>query len=146
MVCGIVKNKDKKNQKIKCDDQNQAKADNCADKLWFVGPNSRKYPESEPQMQKHCKQTLNLIKCVKDYTDQCGKGVQKQLANVMLYTVKMNQKSYCTKSSKRQEVISFSPCGNSVREATNKCMESFLNGLGKANTMESKYKVPQACW
>jgi len=146
MVCGIVKNKNKKNPKIKCDDQSQANADNCADKLWFVGKNSRKYPESEPQMLKHCKQTLNLIKCVKDFTDQCGQGVQKQLANVMLYTVKMNQKSYCTKSSKREEVISFSSCGNSIREATNKCMESFLNGLGKANSAESKYKVPQACW
>lgn len=132
---------------VKCDDQSRKKADSCADKLWFVGKNSRKYPESDSQMQKHCKQTLNLIKCAKDYTDSCAKGVQKQLANVMLYTAKMNQKSYCAKLNKREEVISFASCGNAIRDESSVCMDQFLMDLGKANSVEeSKHKVPHACW
>ncbi|CAG2106572.1 unnamed protein product [Medioppia subpectinata] len=130
---------------IKCDVENRKKADACADKLFFVGRNSRKYPETSQQMSKHCKQTNSLIRCAKDYTDTCAKGVQKQLANVMLYTVKTNQKSYCSKSSKREEVISFAACGNAVRDETSTCMDNFLMNLGKANAVEQKYKVPHAC-
>jgi len=97
-------------------------------------------------MQKHCKQTSNLIRCVKDFTDQCGKEVQKQLANVMLYTVKTVDKSYCSKSVKREELISMSSCANSIRDKTNDCMEKFMTGLGKANICEPKMKVPNTCW
>jgi hypothetical protein len=135
-----------RNHEIKCDEENRIKADVCAEKLWFVGRKSRKYPENEVQMQKYCKQTTNLIKCVKDYTDQCGKEVQKQLANVMLYTVKVNQKSYCNKAAKRDEVISMSSCANSIRDQSSACMDKFLTDLGKSNTMATKHKVPEACW
>jgi len=145
IVFGLANNRDNKNNKIKCDSENRHKADSCADKLWFVGKNARKFPETQNQMQKHCKQTTNLIKCVKDFTDNCAKGVQKQLANVMLYTVKMNQKQYCTKSVKRDEVVSFSFCGNAIRDASSDCMEEFLNGLGKAKEVDSKNRVPTAC-
>jgi len=145
VVLGARKNSDNKNPSIKCDGETRKKANVCAEKLWFVGKGSRHYPENMQQLQKFCKQTTGLIKCVKDYTDVCGKGIQKQLANVMLYTVKMNQKSYCTKPSKKDEVISLSSCGNAIREQSNVCMENFLTGLGKANSVEAKHKVPQAC-
>ncbi len=60
-------------------------------KLMFVLKNDGLTEESRknfPKMKYKCsKQTTNPIKCVKDYTDQCGKEVQKQLANVMLYIV-----------------------------------------------------------
>ncbi|XP_054152527.1 uncharacterized protein LOC128951302 [Oppia nitens] len=135
----------KSSSSVKCDDESRKKADICADKLWFVGRNSRKYPESRPQMQKHCKQTLNLIKCAKDYTDKCAKGVQKQLANVMLFTVKSNQKTYCSKAVKREEVIQFAACGNSIRDQSTTCMDNFMTSLGKANVMDQKFKIPQAC-
>ena len=52
-----------------CSREAKARADTCADKLWFVGRKSRKYPENEFELQKHCKQTTNLIKCVKHFTD-----------------------------------------------------------------------------
>ncbi|CAG2172194.1 unnamed protein product [Oppiella nova] len=135
----------KPKEPIKCDVESRKKADACADKLWFVGRNSRKYPETSQQMQKHCKQTNALIRCAKDYTDSCAKGVQKQLANVMLFTAKTNQKSYCSKASKREEVLSFASCGNAIRDPSSTCMDTFLVNLGKANAMESKFKVPHAC-
>lgn len=132
---------------LECDDENRKKADLCAEKLWFTGRNARKFPESDEQMQKHCKQTLNLIKCCKDYTDSCAKGVQKQLANVLLYTQKMNQKSYCSKAHKRDEVVQFASCGNSIKQDASHCLDSFLDDLGKAKAVkEAKLRVPHACW
>jgi hypothetical protein len=135
-----------RNHGIKCDEENRIRANACAEKLWFVGRNSRKYPENEAQMHKYCKQTANFIKCVKDYTDQCGQETQKHLAHMMLYYLKINQKSYCSKSVKREEVISLSSCANSLRSESSACMDRFMNDLGKSNGVEFKYKIPEACW
>ncbi len=146
MVSSSTNSNHNRNHEIKCNEENRIKADVCAEKLWFVGRKSRKYPENEVQMQKYCKQTINLIKCVKDYTDQCGKEIQKQLANVMLYSVKANQKSYCNKAAKRDEVISMSMCANSIRDESSACMDKFLTDLAKSNEVETKYKIPEACW
>ena len=121
-------------------------ADICADKLWFVGRKSRKYPENEWELQKHCKQTTNLIKCVKDFTDLCANEGQRQLANVMLFTMRVNDKSYCTKAAKSRELMSLGVCGNQIREQTDKCMDVFLLLLGKSNAYETRFKVPHACW
>ncbi|XP_054163719.1 uncharacterized protein LOC128961498 [Oppia nitens] len=130
---------------LMCDDIHKTKANACADKLWFVGHRSRKYPENEPELEKHCKETANLIKCVKDYTDVCGNEVHRQLANVMLYTVKTLDRSYCTKSSKKTELMSFSVCGNHIRDQSNKCMDQFMIALGKSSAYTTKLKVPHAC-
>ena len=76
-------------------------------------------------MTKHCKETTELIACVKDHTNRCGNELQKQLANVMLFTMKTNDKLYCSKSAKRQEFLSFGVCANKIRDQSNKCMEKF---------------------
>ena len=131
---------------VGCTSEAKSTANTCAEKLWFVGRKSRKYPETDPELQKHCKQTSILIKCVKDYTDLCGNELHKQLANVMLFSVRTHDKSYCTKSGKKQEFMSLGVCGNHIRDQTSKCMDEFLVMLGKANAFESKFKVPNACW
>ncbi|CAG2181276.1 unnamed protein product, partial [Oppiella nova] len=144
MECSPIDRKDRDVESV-CDDEHKIKANVCADKLWFVGRRSRKYPENEPELEKHCKQTANLIACVKDYTDVCGKETHKQLANVMLFTVKQIDKNYCTKSTKKQELMSFSACGNQIRDQSNKCMDQFMVELGKSNAFETRMKVPHAC-
>ena len=129
-----------------CTKESAEKANQCAEKLWFAGRHSRKYPENNDQMNKHCKETTELIACVKDHTDRCANDIQRHLANVMLFTMKTNDKHYCGKSAKRQEFLSLGVCANQIRDQTNKCMERFLLMLGKSNKYQTKYKVPFACW
>jgi len=129
-----------------CDEENRLKADDCADELWFTGRRSRKYPQNHKQMQNHCKQTTTLIKCVENFIHQCGTTEQTKFTNLMLNTIKISDQKYCTEPAKYKEFISMSSCGNAVREKSNGCMDTFLRGLGKANTIEAQLKVPHVCW
>lgn len=130
-----------------CNKSNLRKADLCGEKLFFVGKNSRPFPSTEQELGKYCSQTTNLVQCVKRYTDKCANDVQRNLANVMLYTVRGLHKNTCGSKSKRKNLIVMSKCVNGIRKKSTDCMNSMLVEFGQANELnDQQYKVPYACW
>ena len=142
MVCSPVREK----KSSDCSKEVIEKANTCAEKLWFAGRHSRRFPESSEQLTKHCKETTELIKCVKDVTDRCGNEMHRHLANAMLFTMKSTEKTYCSKAVKQKEFLSLGVCGNHIRDQSSKCMDRFLLSLGKANRYDNRYKIPYSCW
>jgi len=141
--------RDKKADKggIKCDEKALEKADLCGEKLFFVGKNARLFPSSEPEAEKYCSQTQTLVTCVKKFTDRCASNdLQRQLANVMLYTVRSHHKGVCGSKQKRGQLMTMSKCANTIRKKSTECMNKMLIQYGEAIGLEdNKYRIPYAC-
>ena len=129
-----------------CSDQKERAANLCSDKLFFAGKNSRLYPENEVELDQHCKETTELVRCVAQYTDNCPRGVHRPTANVMLSTVRHNQRTYCNRASKRRDLIALGTCGNAIRTLSSKCFDTFLMDMGRASHSRRPHKVPHGCW
>ena len=142
------KNNNNNNEKIVCNQAGLAKADLCGEKLFFVGKNARLFPTNEPEADKYCSQTLNLVQCVKRFTEKCARNeLQRSLANVMLYTVRSHHKSVCGTKSKKGQLIVMSKCANSIRKKSTECMNRMLQEFGNAlGLREAKNRIPYACW
>ena len=140
--------KSENSNKVLCNSAGLEKADLCGEKLFFVGKNARLFPSTDPETEKYCGQTQNLVQCVKKFTDKCAQNeVQKNLANVMLYTVRSHHKGVCGSKAKRSQLVVMSKCANSIRKKSTNCMNKMLVEFGRANAMkESKYRIPYACW
>jgi len=108
-----------------------------------VGRNSRPYPTSEQQLDHYCRETTDLMSCVTDFTNVCRDGLHKSMSNVMISTVRVNQRNYC--SAKRHEILAMSTCGNAVRGHSTACMDNFLLNLGRANAAAKRHRVPHGC-
>ncbi|KAH9403293.1 hypothetical protein TYRP_015176 [Tyrophagus putrescentiae] len=132
---------------ITCNEEALKKADLCGEKLFFVGKNARTFPTTEPDTEKYCTNTQNLVHCVKRYTDRCSRNeLQKNLANVMLYTVRSHHKAVCGSRSKRGQMVTMSRCANSIRRKSTSCMDKMLVEFGQAMGLkESNNRVPYAC-
>lgn len=133
---------------IVCNEESLHKADLCGEKLFFVGRNARLFPTNEEGMNKYCSQTPNLVQCVKKYTDKCAHNdIQKNLANVMLYTARSHNKNICGSKTKRGQMVAMSRCANAIRKKSTDCMEKMLKEYGNAlGLKEQRYRVPYACW
>jgi len=127
----------------RCDEDSRSIANDCGEKLFFVGRNSRLYPESGPHLDSFCRETTNLMSCVTDFTNACRQGLHRSMTNVMIATVRVNQRNYC--SAKRQELLDMSKCGNAIRGQSANCMDLFLANLGRANVAVKRHRVPHGC-
>jgi len=128
-----------------CTDSRRQSAYMCAEKLFFAGNNSRLLPETEAQLQAHCSESNELMKCVKDFTDKCRHGLHKSIATIMISTVRFNTRNYCFRPQKRAELLSMASCGNAIRTESTACMDPFLWSLGRANHAVKRYRVPHGC-
>lgn len=149
MVCLIGMAFTKETSKVVvCNAAGLEKADLCGEKLFFVGKNARLFPNSDASAEKYCSQTSNLVQCVKRYTDKCSlNDIQRNLANVMLYTVRSHHKSVCGSKTKRTQLVTIAKCANSIRKKSSECMNKMLIEFGQALALkESKNRVPYGCW
>ena len=131
---------------IDCSENSRKKANICGEKLFFAGQHSRPYPQTDQQLSKYCGETTELVKCVAQYTDNCRKGIHRPTSSVMLSTIRRNQRTYCLRSTKRQELLSLASCGNAIRDESTKCMDQFLLVLGQASFAERTFKIAHGCW
>lgn len=124
------------------------KADLCGEKLFFAGENARIYPKTEAEVESFCKETTDLIGCVKRFSDKCSlNDLQKNLANVMLFTVRSTNKNTCGSKSKRNNMMAMSGCANAIRKQSTACMNKMLTQFGHAQVLkQQQYRVPYACW
>lgn len=140
--------KSKDSEKIICNQAALDKADLCGEKLFFVGKNARLFPTTDSESDKYCSQTLSLVQCVKKFTDKCATNeLQRNLANVMLYTVRSHHKGVCGSKSKKSTLMTMAKCANSIRKKSTECMNKMLIEFGQAMVMkDGKYRIPYACW
>ena len=131
-----------------CNKTNLRKADECGEKLMFIGKNSRKFPVNNVELEKYCSETTKIIQCVKRFTDKCARNdIEKNLANVMLYTVRSVHKSTCGSKKKRGMLVSMANCVNSLRKKSSSLLEGMLVEYGQAMALNDKsFRVPYACW
>ncbi|KAH7639206.1 hypothetical protein DERF_005839 [Dermatophagoides farinae] len=132
---------------LTCTETNLANADLCGEKLFFVGKNSRPFPVNETELNDYCNETIQLIKCVRKFTEQCAKNSeQKQLANVMLYTVRSLHRSTCGSKTKRLQLLHMSSCVNSLRKQSSHCMNQMLIRFGQAlGLQQQNNRIPYGC-
>ncbi|CAG2105858.1 unnamed protein product [Medioppia subpectinata] len=129
-----------------CGDERRLRAYLCAERLFFAGHNSRLLPETDLQLDAHCRETPRLIQCVKDFTDRCRHGLHRSAATVMLSTVRFNDRNYCFRPEKRHQLVAMASCGNGIRAHSDRCMNEFLLALGRADHVPVKrYRVPHGC-
>lgn len=86
---------------------------------------------------------------VEQYKSACLKGEVKNLAAVLIYSIKAGSGGYCkAPNSKRvTEFLKSAPCANKV-SATGyqQCQREVVERIWAAEKLPSAEKIPQICW
>ncbi|KAH9417944.1 hypothetical protein DERP_014407, partial [Dermatophagoides pteronyssinus] len=59
------------------------------------GPNGRKFPETNEQLNNYCDECNRLISKVEKYYEQCADGYNKNMAKISLYSLRHIMRTFC---------------------------------------------------
>ena len=81
-------------------------------------------------------------------TNKCLVGFKKNIMQVVLYSVKRQQKTLCRPKPTKEmkDFVAAGSCVNEGRTHFRKCGQKVVNNMFKIKHAEDKLKVPMICW
>jgi len=84
-----------------------------------------------------------------EFITKCLTGTAKQFANVILYSYKNMQKSYCNMKNKKKvdTLILMARCMNPIMKKGEVCVNKYINALhGGKRALPANNRIGYACW
>ena len=79
--------------------------------------------------------------------NNCLRKAAKQAGKVLIFGVAKTNKQYCTLRKRKSGLVAAGPCGNTFKNAANKCMNRFIDmNLAVITEKDVKKRVPMVCW
>ncbi|CAG2175465.1 unnamed protein product, partial [Oppiella nova] len=124
--CSKLEHLEVRAQVKKCDANNLRKVDLSVARIITIGNSGRQFPENKGVDLK--KQNLNYVKDIEKYKNKCFKGLTKQVASILIYSLK--HANFCTfqnsiaqlcskESKKLDELIASTKCINTATPEIN---------------------------
>jgi hypothetical protein len=87
-----------------------------------------------------------MIKEIERYKTKCMKNLTKQMAGILIFSLKNVINQLCKKDSKRlTNLIASTPCINAANSQINKCYSNLIDKiLGAQNASETR-RIPHVC-
>jgi hypothetical protein len=87
-----------------------------------------------------------MIKEIERYKTKCMKNLPKQLAGILVFSLKNTINQLCKKDSKRlTNLIASTPCINTANPEINKCYSSLIDKILGAQNANDTRKIPHLC-
>lgn len=108
--------------------------DKCLPKLVIYGDRNLEPPKSEQQLDKHCSDIDDNLKCVSSYSRQCLPPFARNIYSVMTRRLKTQFARRCKSKEGRRDFINLMQCGDrQYMEPAHKCMDAFVAHLEHIN-------------
>ena len=131
-----------------CTTQYQQRTDKAVAKLLGFGPFGRKFPESYQQLSAFCRETSELVEQVYAYFAKCYKREIRDSANVLLYSIRSNIRTFCRKRTKKlAKLMEATACLNTgIHNDT--CIRKYTDGTKQVIPLklDDQLKIRHACW
>lgn len=100
-----------------CNLQRKFQTDLIMQRFVTFGPNGRKFPETNEQLNNYCDECNRLISKVEKYYEQCADGYNKNMAKISLYSLRHIMRTFCRSNNN-------SGNGNGKKKQTNQQRKS----------------------
>ncbi len=131
-----------------CTAKYQHKTDMAVARLMGYGPLGRKFPETNQQLAAFCRETTVIVDQIYAYFTKCYKREIRDTANVLLYSVRRNIRTFCRKKTKKlTKLMDATACLNKgIHDDT--CLMRFANNTRQLIPlkMDDPMKISHACW
>ncbi|CAG2108300.1 unnamed protein product [Medioppia subpectinata] len=93
-----------------CNAKTLRKVDLSVARIITIGNSGRQFPEQKgTELKKYCSQNAAYLKEIERYKGKCMKGLSKQIASILIYSIKNSIAQLCNKDSKNEYYRIF-PC------------------------------------
>ena len=136
------------NTKWKCDQEDARKIDEIVSRIHTYGRTDN-FPLTVAEAKPFCKDRIAWVARMEDYKNACLKQQPKQIASVIIYSMKTIINSYCKNphAKKMTDFLTTTGCANDAKSAYQQCNDDYIDLLLAVwDTTSGKTRLAQMCW
>lgn len=121
--------------------------DNCMLELVIYGDYNARFPKNSDEMNKRCKRTKELQKCIRDYSSNCLTNLASQTISVLVYGITKGNRIFCSNKKRRDDYVEIGRCVNPDWKYASDIMNDltrYYHGIDQYK--DQKLRIPMICW
>ncbi|CAG2116314.1 unnamed protein product [Medioppia subpectinata] len=124
----------------------EASADECGERLMFIGQQSTGLPKSDAEMKTRCDNVNEGLQCLKKYSKTCLDPFATQIMNIVMKNGDKMEAKYCKDDGERKKLLDAFMCAKDADLGPlHLCMEKFIVQMEHLPQVNGDHRIPATC-